>query len=370
MPCDALYLHIPFCQRKCPYCDFYSVPATRAQIEAYTTALLRALQTCPYPLAPLNTVYFGGGTPLLLGAERIIQLLDLLRQRFQIAAAAEITLECNPHSSLKSELVRLQRAGVNRISLGMQSANDQQLQELGRLHTAQDVLIAAQAAREAGIPHLSLDLMLATPGQTKQDVLQAIQLCDRAGAEHVSAYLLKVEEGTPFAAAHIERRCPDEEQQADLYLYAVEMLAQYGYVQYEISNFARDGKTARHNLKYWNCQEYLGVGPSAHSYYAGKRFYFPRRLGEFVENSSVWSLVEQDGAGGSLAEYLMLRLRLNEGVIWEQLAERFPLYERSRLEARAKSLPSQLLTCDEAGLRLTPEGFLVSNAILGTLLDF
>ena len=199
MPCNALYFHVPFCLRKCPYCDFYSVPAREDRMDAYTRAAVRAIETAPFPVGELETVYFGGGTPSLLGGERVARLLDAARARFGIAPGAEVTAECNPHSTLERELHRMAEAGVNRISLGMQSADDRQLAALGRPHTAADVAAAVDAARRAGISHISLDLMLATPGQTPADVDRAADFCAALGAEHVSAYLLKIEPGTPFA---------------------------------------------------------------------------------------------------------------------------------------------------------------------------
>ena len=368
MPCNALYFHVPFCLRKCPYCDFYSVPAREDRMDAYTRAAVRAIETAPFPVGELETVYFGGGTPSLLGGERVARLLDAARARFGIAPGAEVTAECNPHSTLERELHRMAEAGVNRISLGMQSADDRQLAALGRPHTAADVAAAVDAARRAGISHISLDLMLATPGQTPADVDRAADFCAALGAEHVSAYLLKIEPGTPFAARHAERDCPDEDGQADAYLHAVAALAARGYEQYEISNFAREGRIARHNLNYWNCGEYLGVGPAAHSFVAGRRRYFPRDLAGFLAAADPWALLVDDGPGGGPEEYMMLRLRLSEGVERAALAARFPGWDAGALWARAGRLPSRLARVDDAAIRLTPEGFLVSNLVIGELL--
>lgn len=366
--CDALYIHIPFCERKCPYCDFYSVAAEGALMDAYTDAVISALERAPYALAPLDTVYFGGGTPSVLGGRRLSRILRAADARFRIAADAEITVECNPHSALGPELAILRAAGVNRLSFGMQSADDGQLERLGRLHTAADVSSAVEAARGCGFEHFSLDLMLATPGQTLADIDRAVGLCGRLGAEHVSAYLLKIEPGTPFDRQGVAAFCPDEEGQAEAYLHAVGALEAGGWKQYEISNFAREGRTARHNLKYWDCREYLGVGPSAHSFVNGRRFYFPRDLQGFLASDGEFSHAVDDGPGGDAEEYVMLRLRLSEGVRWEALAARCPGFDADELREKARRIPGGLIRLDSDGLRLTAEGFLLSNAVIGELL--
>jgi len=368
MSCKGLYIHVPFCERKCPYCDFYSVKADQTLMDAYTARVIHMLKTQPFGVRELETVYFGGGTPSALGGKRLARMMEAVFSAFTVAPDAEITVECNPHSALAPELVLMRRAGISRLSIGMQSVSDRQLRLLGRPHTASDVAQAAQAARRAGFEHLSFDLMLATPGQTLADIDEAVRFASELGAEHLSAYLLKVEDGTPFAARHIELECPDGDGQADYYRHAVETLAAHGYEQYEISNFARDGRTARHNLKYWRCEEYLGVGPSAHSFVNGRRFYFPRDLTGFLAAENPFGLLVDDGPGGDAEEFLMLRLRLADGVRFSTLSKHYPDYDLTALCERARRIPSRFLTRDEAGIRLTPEGFLLSNTIIGELL--
>lgn len=369
MSCDALYIHIPFCERKCPYCDFYSVKAGPDVMEAYTAAVVRALDQQPFALDPLDTIYFGGGTPSFLGGRRIGRILDAVRSRYPVSAGAEITVECNPHSTLKEDLAWFRRAGVNRLSFGMQSADDAQLRLLGRLHTACEMAAAVMAAQDAGFAHISLDLMLATPRQTLADIDRSAVMCARLGAEHVSAYLLKIEEGTPFAQAGVEQLCPDEDGQAAAYRHALEALESFGYRQYEISNFARGGKTARHNLKYWNCGEYLGIGPSAHSFLNGRRYHFGNDLEGFLKAQEPLSLLCDDGAGGDAEEYIMLRARLNEGIVWADLTTRYPGLDTQTLREKARRLADNgLVTVDDIGFRLTTNGFLLSNAVIGELI--
>lgn len=367
--CGALYLHIPFCKGKCPYCDFYSIPYTGELAEQYTMAVCRALQRAPFPLGPLETVYFGGGTPSLLTGEQIGRILETAA-KYSILPGAEITVECNPGTVTADGLLQMRAAGVNRLSLGLQSADDALLQTLGRRHNVQEAAQAAAMARSAGFEHFSFDLMLALPGQNEEQIIRAVRFCRAQGAEHVSAYLLKIEEGTPFARDGVISRCPDEDGQAALYLFAARALESHGFFQYEISNFAREGRVARHNLKYWNCEEYLGLGPSAHSFCGGRRFYFPSDAESFLAAEDVYSLCEDDGPGGGSDEYLMLRLRLAEGVVWDALEARYPGMglRESLTEAAALLEGTQLVEVDERGLRLTLQGMLVSNSVIAILL--
>lgn len=369
MACGSLYIHVPFCLSKCPYCDFYSLALTEEAAGAYTEAVCRALERPPVPLGPLETVYFGGGTPSLLGGERIGRILDAAA-RHTILPDAEITVECNPGAVTAEDFVRMRAAGVNRLSLGLQSADDKLLRMLGRRHDVGQAVTAVRMARRAGFEHLSFDLMLGLPGQGQEEILRAVRFCRAQGAEHVSAYLLKVEPETPFGKNGMEKRCPDEDAQADAYLFAARSLEAHGFLQYEISNFARDGKIARHNRVYWDCGEYLGVGPSAHSFCGGRRFYFPRDLEGFLRAEDVFSLTVDDGPGGGANEYIMLRLRLSEGVRWDALAARYPGRDlrRELSEGAAILEGTGLLECDGGGLRLTARGMLVSNSVISLLL--
>lgn len=377
--CKALYLHIPFCERKCPYCDFYSLPAgngpdREALLDAYTDALCGslALETAEKALAsgPLATVYFGGGTPTVLGGRRLARVLDTVRTLYDIQADGEVTVECNPHSALAETLGALREVGVNRLSMGLQSASPGQLAAMGRLHGVEEAARAVEAAEKHGIRHISLDLMLALPGQTDRELEASVAFCAGLGVEHISAYLLKIEDGTPFARDRVDLRCPDEDEQARLYEVAVASLESKGYRQYEISNFCRDGLVARHNLTYWDCGEYLGLGPSAHSFVNGRRFYFPRDLSGFLEAADPFSLCIDDGPGGGVEEYCMLRLRLTEGILWSGLKKRYPGFDPEKLREKARPMEKGgLVVCDGDGLHLTVQGFLLSNAVIGTLLE-
>lgn len=362
----GLYLHVPFCAGKCPYCDFYSLAAGPEAMDAYTSRLEALLAQYGAACArPLRTVYFGGGTPSLLGEKRLARLLEEIARRFSLEPGAEITCEANPTWVDRPFFAALRRAGFNRLSMGLQSANEGELRLLGRAHGPQDARHAVEAARAGGFGNLSLDLMLGLPGSSEETLGQSTAFAAELEPEHISAYLLKVEPGTPFAARDLA--LPDGDQAADQYLFCVRELEARGYGQYEISNFARPGRESRHNLLYWRDEEYLGLGPAAHSFYEGRRFYWARDLAGFLAGSRP----VEDGPGGSLEEYAMLALRLREGLRRQGLRERFG--ERGeeafqKVLANGARCPARLLRRLPEALALTPEGFLASNAVTARLL--
>ena len=367
----GLYIHVPFCLSKCPYCDFYSLPYEEALAGRYTRAVCRAVKDWGARLGvPADTLYFGGGTPSLLGGEGLTAILDAAAAAFGLHGA-EITLEANPADALEDTLRAFRAAGGNRLSLGMQSAAEEELRFLGRRHTFAQLEAAVAAAGRAGLDTLSLDMMLGLPGQDAASVAASAAACRRLGAAHVSAYLLKVEPGTPFYARREGLDLPGEEETAALYLAACEALEGQGYRQYEISNFALPGRESRHNLKYWNGEPYLGIGPAAHSFLGGRRWYMPRDVEGFLAGNPPLPEDEEDAviADGSPEEYLMLRLRLTAGLTEEGFRARFGGPIPRRWRERAAALPPGLTEEDETGLRLTREGFLVSNAVIAALLD-
>ncbi len=370
----GIYVHVPFCLSKCPYCDFYSIGCNgRADtdeymdkyIEAVKLKLKRFAESCAN--SSVDTVYFGGGTPVLLGEKRIHSILDEMQKLFSISNFAEITMEANPHSALSQSLNEYRAAGINRLSLGLQSANADELKLLGRLHSADEAARCVVSAQKAGFENISLDLMTALPNQTEKKILNSVKFCASLGVQHISAYILKVEEGTPFYVNGIEKICPDDDMQAQLYIYTVEILKEHGYSQYEISNFAKSEKyRAKHNVKYWNCDEYIGIGPSAHSFFGGRRMYYPRDLRGFIDGV----VPIDDGSGGGWEEYFMLRLRLSDGVNLNSLKLRGAL--DSDIESiTKKAAPMQragFLSINNGVISLTPQGFLISNSIISGLL--
>ena len=360
----GLYLHIPFCRRKCPYCDFYSVSDAADTFATYTEALCERIRhyAALYHTAA-DTLYCGGGTPSLLGAERLVRLVQTARESFRLSGA-EITAEVNPEKQ-DIDFAALRKGGFNRISIGLQSAHDTELQALGRLHNTRQAADCIAQAKAAGFTNISLDLMLATPGQTKDSLLRSIEFCARQEVPHISAYLLKIEPDTPYARRKDKALLCDDDRQAELYLTAVEQLAVYGYQQYEISNFAQAGFEGRHNLKYWHDEEYLGLGPSAHSFINGKRFYYGRSFESFYRD-----IPTPDGIGGEPEEFILLGLRLREGITHARYRERFGTdIPPSVLHKSRQLLPTGYLTLTPDGIALTPQGFLVSNAVIAFLLS-
>lgn len=363
----GLYLHIPFCRGRCRYCDFFTTVTTDGGVpDAYVDALLRDFyRHAPKgpdgaPLPP-STVYFGGGTPGLLSPAQLSAILAAVRPR----PGAEVTLEANPESAGERELDGWLHAGVNRLSLGVQTARDDSLARLGRRHTAAMAQKALLAARRAGFQNISGDLMLALPGYTLAELEDTLALLADGGVQHLSAYLLKIEPGTPFGQ-NPPAGLPTPDQQADFYLTAIQRLENLGYHRYEISNFARPGFQGRHNLLYWDAGHYLGLGPAAHSSLCGRRFSFAPSLPRFLEDT----LPPQDEGPLTAGDYIMLRLRLEDGLDENALQTRFG----TALSPRQRTLLAQLAAAGLArplanGWALTSQGLLVQNEILARLLD-
>ena len=372
----GIYIHIPFCRSKCDYCDFYSLSGREADMEKYQKALLSHIkETAPHAKnIEVDTIYFGGGTPSYYGAARLKAILAVLRKRFRICRDAEITVEANPDSVDLRALKQLRRAGFNRLSLGVQSACDSHLCDLHRPHNFQQTRNAVAAARKAGFDNLSLDLIYGLPGQDMtawQDTLEQVLAL---APNHLSCYGIKVEEGTPLARRVSDGLIlPDDDLQADMYLYTVDRLNQAGFQQYEISNFAQPGKESRHNLRYWLTQPYIGFGPSAHSDFGGRRYSFVRDLDRYIHGVLNGSniidssdLIPTRERGG---EYLMLRLRTTFGIEeWEYRRTYFMNF--APLEELLRSYERLGFTVQENGRwRLTPKGFLLSNQLIGLLLE-
>lgn len=348
----GLYIHVPFCKRKCLYCDFYSAADT-SRTDDYTGAVIRNIKAAGLTY---DTVYFGGGTPSLLTAEQISDILSAA----DISDGAEISAECNPESADISYLCGLRSAGVNRVSFGIQSLEDGELAALGRLHNADKACEAVLSAHRAGFENISADLMLAIPMQTSESLNSTLDRLLKLPLTHVSAYLLKVEKGTPLSSdSLLLEKVPDEDETADMYLMTAEKLSAAGFEQYEISNFARKGFECRHNLKYWRCEEYFGIGPSAHSFLGGERFCCPPDTEKFI--SAPLQEKVSLGTGGEPEEKAMLALRLTkEGL---RLAD-FP-----EAESRAEPLlKSDLVKKEQGALMLTAKGCLVSNEIICRLI--
>ena len=372
----GIYVHVPFCRSKCQYCDFYSVTTKETRVlDGYVEAVCRHVKEAG-SLAPgylVDTVYFGGGTPSLLGAEALSQILSVIRKHFDVADSAEITFEANPDSVNDRLLRRLRSEGFSRVSLGIQCDDDAILKKLGRPHNYEQAVHAVERIRKAGFRNLSVDLMYGLPGQSLQAWELTLENVLSLSPEHISCYGLKVEEGTPLYDYQQYCNLADDDTQADMYLAAVEILRSRGYRQYEISNFCRKGQVSRHNLKYWTGGEYLGFGPNASSDFAGRRFTAVRSLRHYVEGirsgEPVLREVENISKRERAAEYLMMGLRTVGGIEQPEYEKRFNLPFRPLEEAlQAFRQRGLAVKTYDGRWHLTPEGFLLSNTLITDLL--
>lgn len=401
----GIYIHVPFCKRKCAYCDFFSVCSLKAA-DGFTSAVLKDMERFRKKGIKADSLYLGGGTPTELGKQRLCRIIERARDIFDIDRSAEITVETNPQTAgdeiqdgndtsdaVRSDGLRRQRtdgkgapcgesggknktqelykslfdSGVNRLSIGMQSSNDRELEFLGRRHKAQQVKAAVTAAKAAGIENISLDIMLGIPFQTEQSLEKTIGFADSLPVSHISAYILKIEQNTTFYRLFKQGKLDvcDDDLTARLYLSAARQLEKRGFMQYEISNFAKKGFEGRHNLKYWHDEQYLGFGPSAHSFFEGKRFYYPRSLKDY--EAGVCPIF--DSEGGDAEEYLMLGLRLSEGISFERFERRYGYPVPEKTVKMAKELEKHgLMTVTDKGFSLTRQGFLLSNEIISRLI--
>ena len=356
----ACYIHVPFCASKCPYCDFYSLRAATSTMEKYAARCVEILSR--ENRYRWKTLYLGGGTPSVLPPALLSQILAAAKEK--LLPGAEFTVECNPGSTTPDFCKVLAAGGATRVSLGLQSIVPRERKALGRSADLAQVQIALDCIRAAGIRNISLDVMLGIPFQNIQSLEETLQFCVGAGASHVSAYMLSLEDSTPFGKSP-PVGLPCEDELAALYLHCCEWLETRGYRQYEISNFSLPGYESRHNLAYWRCEEYFAIGPSAHGFRCldreraennhPHRWHYPRDLDYFLSGGAPID----DGPGGDFEERAMLALRLARGL------ENPP----GDMLAKAKRFEAQrLLEIDERGIRLTREGFLVSNAVIGGLL--
>jgi len=368
----GLYLHIPFCRRKCDYCDFYSVAATDDKARQYTQALIAHLEEAAGIVhSQIETVYIGGGTPAMLGIKNLSLLLGTVRKLFKLAANPEITVELNPESTDKALLKSLKKAGCNRISIGIQSAVDDELKRLGRLHSFEDAKKAFKIAREVGFKNISVDLMYGIEGQTADSLAYSLSEILSLDPEHISCYGLKVEENTPLWRRREKAELPDDDAQAVFYETVCETLGRAGYTHYEISNFAKPGYDSRHNLKYWRLEPYLGFGPGAHSDFGGRRFSYVRSVDAYIEGikngGEIIDYMEDVPQKERAAEYLMLRLRLSEGFA---PSEYMRLFSKNfePIEAKLREYEEQGLARYDGRWALTTKGFLLSNSIISSLI--
>lgn len=360
----GIYIHIPFCRRKCKYCDFTSYPNKYDCAEKYFEKIIEEIKT--HNKYMVDTVYIGGGTPSSVEGEFIAHVLDAVYSHFSVEKDAEITIEVNPDSVEKEKLLIYKKAGVNRISMGAQSFDDEELQMLGRLHNAEEITDKYNHIRWTGFNNVSLDLMFGLPGQTESKLSKSIDSILNLAPEHISCYGLKIESGTPFYRDYISGKLSllDDDYFADLYDFMCKKLKESGYVQYEISNFCLPDKHSLHNSKYWRCDEYVGIGVGASSYLNGIR---SRNTGELLsyvrETEEVLSLQDK------MSEFVIFGLRMTDsGINTDEFYTRFG---KDIFDIFGKQLEKhkRFISRDGKVLKLTEEAYYVSNAIFTDFMD-
>lgn len=340
---SGLYFHIPFCKSKCPYCDFFSVKYNEELAEKYVDRLIEEMKKYR---GSFDTIYFGGGTPSILNSRLIGKIISSAREQFDIADNCEITIECNPSKNLEEDFKIYKEYGINRVSIGMQSAVKEERLALGRIAGKADVAKTVYDAKNAGISNISLDLMIGTPKQTEAGIEETLEFIKNMDITHISAYMLKIEKNTPFFKLQNKLDFPDDDFTCDMYLKVVDTLSNMGLQQYEISNFAKAGFESRHNTKYWKLAPYLGIGASAHSLWNGRRFHYDKDFN-----------IIDDGIGCTNEEIIMLGLRLKEGIDPSILNTDYKKY-----------IDMGYMEIINDRLSFTPKGFLVSNTILSNLI--
>ncbi len=363
----GVYVHIPFCRKRCAYCDFYTAMCVDTVKEKYIKSLKNEINRWGGTLSrPTDTVYFGGGTPSILGAQTLCDLLSTVKNSFNVTRDAEITLEINPEDASEEFFKTVKNAGFNRLSIGVQSLDDDTLKVLGRRHSANDSIKAFNMARKAGFDNISVDLMLSLPNSSAKKSLLSARKIISLSPEHISCYMLILEEKTALYAKKDNLDFPSEDAIEKEYKQISAMFSNANYNHYEISNFAKSSKESKHNLKYWRCQEYLGIGPSAYSFLDGERFYYSNDLKGFINSPQVIN----DGSGGDLYEYVMLNLRLKEGLSEEKIKELFNKRFSSQFFETAKNLENNgFLTINNGTLSFTLKGMLVSNSLITLFME-
>ena len=375
-----LYIHIPFCVRKCHYCDFLSAPSDEATREQYVQALCREIASYKEMLAAyeVSTVFFGGGTPTLLRAEQFERIIGAIRSTFFSNKSEEFTIECNPGTLTKELLSCLKRLGVNRLSIGLQSADDEELKLLGRIHSYEEFLESFRLARAAGFENINVDLMQALPGQTMQSFGDTLQKVIALQPEHISAYSLIIEENTRFYEWYGEDsdKLPSEDTERDIYKMTQKILKDAGYVQYEISNYAKSGYACRHNCGYWTGTEYLGLGLGASSYIEGTRFEQTDNLAKYLDGYAAGAEHAPEKKNSHrlnkeerMEEFMFLGLRLCAGISRTEFAERFGTdYAAVYGEVTERLMRQGLLQEEGEFLSLTERGRDLSNRVLAEFL--
>ena len=367
-----IYIHIPFCIRKCDYCDFLSGPSGPKEQADYVQALLREIQAVEEGEGrSVSSIFIGGGTPSVLDERLLGDILKEIRNKFKMEEDAEITIEVNPGTANIGKLQAYREMGINRLSIGLQSPQDRELKILGRIHNYEQFLETYQEARTVGFDNINIDLMSAIPDQTYEGWVKNLRTAAELEPEHISAYSLIVEEGTPFAARKLN--LPDEDTEYNMYEATAQILKEYGFEQYEISNYARKGRECRHNVGYWTRQDYLGFGLGASSLYGKERFANTTDMKKYLENSRNPEKIREKEPSltreNEMAEFMFLGLRMTKGISKADFQKCFGCTIESVYGEVLEKYESMGLLLEQDGrIFLSREGIHVSNSIMAEFL--
>ena len=372
MKTDAvgLYIHIPFCLKKCAYCDFTSFPVCDfSGREKYIDVLCEEISSYKSHNVTLDTIFFGGGTPSILTGDEFAKISAAISNSFKIAPGVEFTMEANPGTLSRENLSKYFECGVNRLSIGLQSIHENELKNLGRIHNYNDFVKSYTMARELGIDNINIDLMYGIPKQTAESFRSTLSNVISLEPDHLSVYGLILEPGTPLYQRAEDLVLPSEDEEVDMYYRAADMLSRAGYEHYEISNYSKNGKRCAHNMKYWCLDEYIGVGLSAHSFYRGNRYYNSSIPNEYFSRVGKGYMCNPNEEYDQAFEYVMLGLRTADGISLSEYKGRFACdFLDGRIDKLKKLSDLGLISMENNYLRLTERGFYVSNTILSELL--
>ena len=366
----GIYVHIPFCIKKCNYCDFCSFPERNfPSKKEYIDALISEIESYSGKNIILDSIFFGGGTPSILEPFEFSEIVRSIRRVFLLDDDLEFTVEANPKTLNAEKLSAYRALGVNRVSMGMQSIHEKELKKLGRIHNYDDFLESFKLVKASGIENINVDVMYGIPEQTKESFEKTLKTLLDLRPSHISVYGLILEEGTPFFNNKDSLVLPSDDEECDMYYLASDLLKSHGYNHYEISNYALDGAECRHNMKYWRCDDYIGVGLSAYSLYKGRRFGNTDNYARYVGEKDLLQYNETLDTASMAYEYVMLHLRMAEGFSLNEYKELFGTdFSAGREEIIQKLVNLKLLEQNGDILSLTEKGFYVSNAILTELI--
>ena len=366
----GLYVHVPFCVRKCNYCDFCSFPVEKVDNRAqYIKALCREISSYKDKKIGIDSIFFGGGTPSLLEPQEFSLIVEEIKSSFAISDECEFTVECNPKTLTEQKLRVYSSLGVNRISLGLQSIHDNELKKLGRIHTFGDFLDSYELVRRCGFNNVNVDLMYGIPEQTADSFDKTVKKILELSPEHISVYGLILEDGTPFFEVKDTLPLPSEDEECDMYSAAATLLSDAGYIHYEISNYSKPGYECQHNLKYWKLREYIGVGAAAYSYFDSARFGNIDSISDYIDDKSRIAYYSRVGREELAYDYVMLGLRLGTGISLTEYKSLFGKdFREGREELISRFSSLGLLIESKERIFLTEKGFYLSNYLLTELI--